>query len=297
MNTNNQEQQQVNPTKGYKIIITALAIAVVVISGLFLMNINDLKEANLILNDEKIALSEELTLAVEDLGNMTTENEEINKSLEIQKHKADSLLTALGKERSFSRAKIRQYEKELGTLRTIMKKYVYQIDSLNTANKTLSAENIKYRTELRQTQLRADASEEQNQELTQKLRKGSQIAARDIDLIVSRKPNGSMTRATRAKSMKIDFVLSSNSIALPGERAVYARVITPEGYPLAESSSALFDYEGEKLTFTAARDIDYQNDDLAVSLYYDCEGLKAGKYIVEIYMDSLLVGSANISLK
>ncbi len=302
MDTNNSSnlgspQQPISPNKGYKLIIIILAALVLVVSGLFLLNINDLKEANQILNDEKISLSEELTLAVDDLNNIKTENDSINLSLDIQKHKADSLLNALKKERNFSRSKIRKYEKELGTLRSIMKRYVYQIDSLNTANKTLSKENIQYRAELKRTALRADAAEEQTQELSAKLRKGSLINARDISLLVSRKPNGSMTRAQRAKSMRIDFTLSANQIALPGERAVYARVITPEGYPLAESSSSLFDFEGEKLTFTAARDIDYQNDDLKVSLYYDCKDLKAGKYIVEVYMDNLIVGSNTIALK
>ena len=32
---------------------------------------------------------------------------------------------------------IKKYEKELGTLRTIMKRYVHQIDSLNTINSNL----------------------------------------------------------------------------------------------------------------------------------------------------------------
>ena len=294
---NGNQQAPVNPNKGYKIIIIALAVIVVVVSGLFLSNINDLKDANLILNEEKVALTEDLELAVVDLNGIKTENDSINQSLTVQKLKADSLLKALSKEKNFSRAKIKKYTKELGTLRTIMKRYIGQIDSLNTVNKVLSNQNVKYRAELKVTSLRADAAEEQSQELTAKIRKGAKVNARDIEMILSRKPNGSATRAKRATSMKVDFIVSANPIALPGERAIYCRVITPEGYPLAESPTSLFDFEGDKLTYTAARDIDYQNEDLKISLFYDCVDLKDGKYIIEVYMDSVLIGSATATTK
>lgn len=290
-------QEPVDPTKGYKIIVGVLAAIVIVVSALFYTNINDLKEANLILNDEKISLTNELTTTVENLNGMTSENAEINESLNIQKVKADSLLTALTKEKSFSRSKIRRYEKELGTLRSTMKKYVMQIDSLDAANVVLTSKNAELNTNLKRTSLRADAAEEQTEELTAKLRKGAQISVRDISIVVSRKPDRREVKAKRAKSMRIDFGLSANAIAIPGERSVYCRVTSPEGYPLAESQTSLFDYEGEKLTYTATRTIDYQNADLKVSLYHDCKDLKAGKYTVEIFMDGDRIGSSEIVLR
>lgn len=298
MDTNNFEgNTPVNPNKGYKVIIIILTVLVLVISVFFYMNVSDLKEAQAVLNDEKIALTEDLNDAMTDLNNIKTENDSISKSLEVERFKADSLIKALSKERTLSRAKIRQYEKELGTLRSVMQKYVTQIDSLNRINQSLSQENLQYKTELKKTALRADAAEEQAQELTAKVRKGSQILARDISLLVSRKANGPMVKIKRAKSMRIDFVIAANSLATPGERKVYARVITPEGYPLAESKSSLFPYEGERITYTATREVDYQNQDLKVSLYYDCTDLPEGKYTIEIYMDGLLVGSNRIDMK
>lgn len=287
----------VNPNKGYKIIIIILAILVVIISALFYLNVSDLKESQALLNEEKIALTEDLSATVTELGNIKTENDSIGKSLDLQKHRGDSLLKALSREKEVSRATIRKYEKELGTLRSIMKKYIFQIDSLNQLNQALVSENLQVKTELKRTALRADAAEEQSQELTAQVRKGSQITARDISVLVSRKPNGSMVKIKNAKSMRIDFALSQNALAKPGERNVYARVITPDGYPLAESQSALFDFEGEKLSYTANRSIDYQNDNLKISLFYDCKDLIPGKYIVEIYMDGLLIGSNRIDMK
>ena len=276
--------------KGYKIIIVILAIIVLVVSAFFFFNVRDLEKANGDLALEKAGLTSELTMTIDSLGKITTENEQIAGLLDVQKHKADSLLKALSKEKRFSRYKIKQYEEQLGTLRSVMQSYVYQIDSLNTANQILAEENIQYRSKLEMSSLRANSAEEQAQELTAKLRKGSFITARDIDMLVSRKPNGKMTKAKKARSMRIDFALSANAIATPGTRTVYCVVTTPEQFQLAESSSAMFEYEGSQRIYTASRDIDYQNSDLKVTLYYDCENLTAGEYVVELFMDSLNIG-------
>ena len=74
----------------------------------------------------------------------------------IERQRADSLMQRLKQERSWSLAKIKQYEKEVGTLRTIMRGYLHQIDSLNTLNKKLIDENVSYRKEITTAQMRAE---------------------------------------------------------------------------------------------------------------------------------------------
>lgn len=283
-------------TKGYKIIIIILAVIVLVVSAFFFLNVRDLEKANGDLALEQVSLTNELSLTIDSLNNITTENKEISELLDIQKEEATSLLNQLNKERKFSRSKIKQYEEQLGTLRSVMQSYVYQIDSLNTANKVLAEENIQFRSKLEISTLRASSAEETSQELTAKLRKGSFITARDIEVLVSRKPNGKKTKAKRAKSMKIDFALSANAIATPGTRTIYCVVTSPEGYQLAESSTSLFEYEGSQMSYTASRDIDYQNSDLKVTLYYDCNDLISGEYSVALYMDSAIIGSTVVIL-
>ena len=95
----------------------------------------------------------------------------------------------------------------------------------------------------------------------------------------------------------MDFVLSSNELATPGERNVYARIIGPDGYILANAANAVFEYEGDMISYSATRQIDYQNQDLGVSLYYNGGGITAGKYVVSIYMDGYLIGSTETLLR
>ena len=44
-------------------------------------------------------------------------------------------------------------------------------------------------------------------------------------------------------------MLVGNELAEPGERTVYVQIIGPDGYVLANASNALFDFEGDKITF------------------------------------------------
>ena len=90
--------------------------------------------------------------------------------LDNERGRADSLMNQLRKERRWSLAKIKQYEKEVGTLRTVMRGYLHQIDSLNSLNQKLITENISYRKEISSATLRAEMAEEKAAELDNKVR-------------------------------------------------------------------------------------------------------------------------------
>ena len=203
----------------------------------------------------------------------------------------------LKRERSWNLAKIKQYEKEVGTLRTVMKGYLRQIDSLNKLNNKLIAENVGYRKEISSITLRAEVAEEKAAELNNIVRQGSVLRARDISLVALNDRGKEITRVKNAARLRADFVLSANELADPGERTLYLRIISPDGYPLSTGSVPTFEFEGERISYSASRDVDYQNEDLGVGIFYSGSGFTAGKYAVQIYCDGYLIGSTEISLK
>ena len=228
---------------------------------------------------------------------LKVDNEEMGRSLEIERQKADSLMQRLTKERSFSASKIRKYEKELGTLRMVMKNYVRQIDSLNNMNKALAAENLKVRKEAAAQRQRAESAEEANEELNSKVRRGALLKARDIKLLALTKNDKEVSKAARAARLRVDMVVAANDLAAPGKRDIYVRILGPEGYVLAESATAQFDFEGEKMTYSAMRSVDYQNQELPVSIFYNGTGIVSGKYQVSVYIDGMLVGTVETILR
>ena len=178
-----------------------------------------------------------------------------------------------------------------------MRGYLHQIDSLNTLNQKLVNENITYRKQITSARLRADKAEEKAQELSTKVQKGAVIRARDIALVALNRSDKVVSRAARAERLRVDFVLVGNELSQPGERNVYARIIGPDGYVLANRSNAAFNYEGDMITYSATRQVDYQNEDLSVSLFYNGTGITGGKYQVMIYIDGHLIGSNEIILR
>ena len=216
---------------------------------------------------------------------------------EGERQKADSLLQTLQKERRLSYAKIREYEKKMTYMREVMTGYIRQIDSLNTINKKLVSENSSIRKKILDYRLRAESAEEKSQELSTKVRQGSVIRARDIRLVALSKSDREVSRANRAERLRVDLVLVGNELSTPGERNVYTQIIGPDGYPLVNGSNALFDFEGSSITYSAMRSVDYQNNDLNVSLFYNGPGITSGKYQVKIYTDGHMIGSSEISLR
>ena len=58
---------------------------------------------------------------MQDFDDLQLSNDTLSLQMGIERQRADSLMQRLKQERSWSLAKIKQYEKEVGTLRTIMR--------------------------------------------------------------------------------------------------------------------------------------------------------------------------------
>ncbi len=286
--------QQNKSIKGYQIVIIILALILAALSFLYFQQTNSLKADFAI---ERDTLTNQMSRLVVDLDNIRTENDTISQHLSIERGKADSLLQRLQKERNISASEIRKYKQEVGTLRQVMRNFVQQIDSLNTLNQRLVSENVTYRKDLQATRLERDMATERADELAVKVRKGSVVKARNINLLALSSSDKEVTRASRAARLRVDFILSDNESATPGERNVYAVVTGPDGYVMANAGNALFEHEGDMKLYSAVRQVDYQNRDLNVSLYYTGAGIVDGTYKVSIFMDGLQIGSNEIILK
>lgn len=290
----NASPQSNKSIKGYKVIILVLAVILVALSFLYYNQMSTIKEEARI---ERDTLKNQISRLMDDYSDLRTENDTIARNLDIERERADSLLESLSNERNLSRARIRQYEKELGTLRTVMRTYVHQIDSLNQLNRQLIDENVTIRGQITAERLRADKAQETAEELTTMVRRGSVIHAREISLKALSNNDREVSRASRAVRLRADFTLAANELANPGERTVYVRITGPDGYIMANASNATFEYEGSRMTYSASRDVDYQNSDLPVGIYYQGSGITGGRYKIEIFTDGFLIGTTEVILR
>ena len=159
--------------RGYRIVIIILSVILVAISVLYFSIHRQQMLDNELLQADRDSIQNDLGRLMTDYDELQISNDSISAGLNFERERADSLMTRLKKERSWNLAKIKQYEKEVGTLRSIMKGYVKQIDSLNTLNKQLIKENVGFRKEISSARLRADMAEEKAAELDNKVKVGS----------------------------------------------------------------------------------------------------------------------------
>ena len=272
--------------RGYRIVIIILSVILVALSVLYFSIHRQQMVDNQLLQADRDSIQNDLGRLMTDYDNLQVTNDSISANLNVERDRADSLMTRLKKERSWNLAKIKQYEKEVGTLRTVMKSYIRQIDSLNTLNKKLINENVTYRKEISSAKLRAEMAEEKAAELDNKVRVGAVIRARDIRL-----------SALNAARLRVDFVLTANELATPGAKTVYVRITSPDGYVLTTEAMPTFDFEGERLSYSAMREVDYQNQDLEVGIYYNSTGFAAGAYTVQLFCDGRLIGTSQIAMR
>lgn len=297
--TNASKQQDIEKTlKGYKVIIICLVAVLALITFQHFRLTADLKQEFRI---ERDTLNNQINGLITEIDQINLRNDSVSNELRMniaaERNKADSLMARLKKERNMNREKLRKYEKELGTLRTVMRRYVHQIDSLNTLNKKLAAENVGYRKRVAAETSRANIAEEAAQDLRNKIKKGAIVKARNVQLGAYNTGGTNVTRANRASKFKTDLTLTANELTIPGQRKIYVRIIGPDGAVLSGGADCIMEFEGDVISYSAEREIDYNGQDLDVSIYYSNENLTSGVYTAEVYMDGYKIGTAEVSLR
>ena len=96
-------------------------------------------------------------------------------------------------------------------------------------------------------------------ELDNKVKVGSVLRARDIRLAALNDPEQTRIEGSRApRACAWTSVLAANELATPGNKAVYVRITSPDGYVLTTEAMPTFEFEGERLSYSAMREIDYR---------------------------------------
>ena len=279
--------------RGYRVVIILLAVILAGISALY-FNINRQQQRDYeLLKGDRDSIQSNLSHLITEYDSLKFTNDTIAAKLV----EANEMMEQLKRERRWNYAKIKEYEKEVGTLRSVMRNYLKQIDSLNNLNKKLVAENVTYRKEISTARLRADVAEEKASELENRVRQGAVLRARSISMVALNSRDNEVSRVKNATTLRVDFAISSNELAAPGNRKVYLCIKSPDGYLLTSESMPTFEFQGMNIGYSAVREVDYQNEDVEVSIYYRGSGFTEGAYSIEIYTDGNLIGTGSVSMR
>ena len=270
-----------------------LAAALIFLVVMYFDQKNKMVDMETVLTQEKDSLQNELRLMVHGYDTLKTDNDTLMSNLQREKKRIQQLLSLNASNVQL----VKKYKAEIGTMREIMKGYIVQIDSLNTLNQQLVAENTGIKKQINEVQNTNVELSKAKEELTSKVTVAAVIQAKDINAVTLNKKRKETTRIANIDKLRICFTLRENPIAAPGEKEVFMRVIRPDSLVITTSPDNLFDFNGNKLVYSASRLVDYMNQDIEMCIFLDNTGdFIVGTYSVELYLENSIIGRTTFTL-
>jgi hypothetical protein len=224
-------------------------------------------------------------------------------SINMQKDKIQKLINELNSNKKLSAKQLFELRKENETLRNIMKGYVHQIDSLNTLNLQLSSDLETKTTQLNSTIEERNQFKSEAEKNAEQVKKGSRLSAYAFNTTGLRmKLNNTPDETTKAKNcvqIRSSFTIGENPITSAGNKTVFMQIMNPEGRILQSRASNVTQIDGVSIAFSDKKEINYNNQSIDLSIYYDFNGEEAvkGNYKVKIFCDGQMIGSDSFTLK
>jgi Tfp pilus assembly protein PilO len=292
-------QKSSGKSKALLVMIIILVVALIA-SLVYIYKITKQSEEELaIANEEKQEVISNLEQLKIDYGELRVSNDTLNVQLDSERKKIDALMERIKKTEATNRAKMRQYEKEIMNLKSLLTGYVHQIDSLNLLNKALREENIKVKSEISQSKRQVEELAQERTTLKSMVEKGGELKVRDIIVIALTSRGKVASRARQTEQLKICLTLIENSLAKRGTRNIYVRIKSPDGSLLTQAVTNLFDPVGggSQLIYSEMREVEYNGEDLDVCVFYKDANFMSGVFDIEVFLDGAFVGSTQLTLK
>jgi len=296
------DQDKSKTNKGIVILLVIIVLVLSATVGILFSKLGDKKEeiqkaADIqeILESQKNSLEEDLTDLQYQFGSLQTNNDSLKTLASEQQEKITKLL-AIQADNTY---KIKTYQKELETLRGVLKSLIVQVDSLNTRNLALRAENTELSRNLAQERAQSSRLTEDKQKLTFTVQKAQILSASDVVTTGLNNRSRETDRVRNIEKLKTCFTVRENTVASASERILYLVIIKPDKKVLTNKTNDTFPtQEGDDIVYTAKRTIEYENKDIEPCIFSDNEGrLTAGNYEARLYCDGYLIGSSTFVLK
>lgn len=298
--SNLETQPDKSKNKRNNIIVIALSVILVVVVVLFFMQ---RKEHSVILKTmqvEKDSIQSELTQMVDGYELLKTENDTINEQMLVAQTRVRDLLIEVEQTKKVSFEKIASYQKQVTSLRGVLRDFVAQVDSLNRRNQQLMEENTQVKEQYKKSEIEKEQLAEDKEKLEKNLQRAAQLATREL-IAEGINSRGKDTRfARKAEMIRISFVLGKNVTSKRGPKNVYARIMRPDQQLLTKSDKDLFQFEDLRIPYSAVREVTYEGQDLPVAIYWDNKGEPAfavGTYTVDLFADGNNIGTTTVELK
>lgn len=253
------------------------------------------------------SLSDTLSLRNEEVEQFVGLNTELGKNivakqtlLDEQKRRIENLL-AKGKITQCELLKagklLTQYEASISNLTA-------KVEQLSRLNQELTDSNQKLSTDLNVERGFNAQLSDQNKGLAKKVEVGSLLPITNVDVAaIKTRSSGrevEVRKVKSAKNLRIKFDTGENKVLDPGTLALYIRIINPKGETIAvadQGSGVLQAAETqEPVVYTKKAEIDYEQANKTVVVYWGMSIQQPGTYKVEVYQSGHVIGEGEVKL-
>ncbi|MDR1502319.1 MAG: hypothetical protein LBT43_07680 [Prevotella sp.] len=292
--------EQKNNSKILLIVIILLLVAMG-IAGYYIFSqktqISELQEESSLNKQQLEDEYENLTMQYEGFK-LNIKNDSLLQKLTNEQAKVQRLLEELKTVKADNKAEISRLNNELASLRKILKSYIVQIDSLNQANERLRKEKSEITNKYQEATRTLNEVSQQKQNLTEKVTLAAKLDATGISVQATNSKGKVQKKINKVEQLIINFTVTKNITAEPGERTIYLRIMKPDNDVLTKSRTNVFPYENKDINYSIKKIIEYGGEEVGVTMYWNVEEyLMPGTYRVDIFADGSRIGMKSFTLE
>jgi hypothetical protein len=279
----------------FGVLFVVLAAAIIYLYTELTGERKDAAEMKVTLELQKDNLTKELTELNSSFNQLRGDNEAMNQRLEQENQKIQDLLAI----KASNAKKIQIYEKEVTSLRGVLRSYIIQVDSLNQANLKLRAENKDVKQRFDEAKTTNKALEEVNKNLQGKVEAAAVIKA--LSVVAEPIDNGGTVqkKIKKVQKIRVCFNLGENPVAKKGPRKIFMCIANPSQRIMVKSGTDTFTRDGNMQPYSAMREVEYEGSTLEVCIFYETapDEIVAGTYYIDLYIDGMAIGTTSFSIK
>lgn len=288
-----QEPRKKTPMILVAVVITLSVIAILLALKLYIDTRKNNENMQFV-EAEKSKLEGELKYLIVEYDSLKMQSDSLAGQLEAEQDKIRQLL----KREASSATKIKMYQRELETLRKVMKSYIVQIDSLNTRNLELTEENIQVKKELHKMSTDYDELSKEREHLSSTVKTAQRLSAKDIICEGLNRNSKPKNKISKIEKIRTCFTIRENAVAEAGSKTIYLTITRPDDVVLSSPDAGMFMMGDESMVYSSRRDLEYDNVDIDMCIYWDItEELIPGTYFIGLYCEGFEIGTSTLILK
>lgn len=257
------------------------------------------------LSDEKSRMELEIDKIEAELDKANNSNVQLTADMQQEQEMARQKISELREQLragKLTQGQLAKAQDELKSLRYFVTKYTADIAELEKKNAELTVERDSLRTTVSSVSEKATKLEEQNTELSSKVKVAAALKTGSISITPLRIKNSGketdVTRASTAKKIRLTFNVNDNPLAEKGMHDVFIRIIDPSGNLIASDNSSMFSADGDELQYTYKTAIEFDNSEKVFNIdWNNPKSFQKGTYTVVLYADGYTMGKTSFSLR